>query len=65
MEVKKRGEEQWIPAVSRPVPECKFTVTDLTTNEQYMFHVMAENQAGRSDPCKPTHLVTVKDSPGK
>uniref|UniRef100_A0A3B5PY49 Titin n=1 Tax=Xiphophorus maculatus TaxID=8083 RepID=A0A3B5PY49_XIPMA len=59
LEAKKKGTDQWAHVTT--VKTMDFTVKNLNENEEYIFHVMAVNQSGRSAP-RESKPIIVKDS---
>uniref|UniRef100_A0A3B3WVY4 Titin n=1 Tax=Poecilia mexicana TaxID=48701 RepID=A0A3B3WVY4_9TELE len=59
LEAKKKGTDQWAHVTT--VKTLDFTVKNLNENEEYIFHVMAVNQSGRSAP-RESKPIIVKDS---
>uniref|UniRef100_A0A3Q3K5M9 Titin n=1 Tax=Monopterus albus TaxID=43700 RepID=A0A3Q3K5M9_MONAL len=59
LEAQKKGTDQWTHIST--VKTMDFTVKSLNENEEYIFHVMAVNQSGRSAP-RVSKPIVVKDS---
>lgn len=58
LEAKKKGTDQWAHVTT--VKTMDFTVKNLNENEEYVFHVMAVNQSGRSLP-RESKSIIIKD----
>lgn len=59
LEAQKKGTDQWAHVTT--VKSMDFTVKNLNENEEYIFHVMAVNQSGRSVP-RESKPIVVRDS---
>jgi titin len=53
---------KWVPVTDNiQVPDCSFTVKDLTEGFEYEFRVLAENKAGLSKPSSSTGPIITKE----
>ncbi|CAF1142161.1 unnamed protein product [Rotaria sordida] len=55
----------WTQAAELPARDCTYTVPNLTEGEEVSFRVIAVNEAGPSEPSRPTDAITVQDQPEK
>ncbi len=50
IEIKKRGEQKWIPLLHELINECHYKVKNLKENKEYQFRVIADNGRLKSLP---------------
>lgn len=61
IEKKEKGYDKWIRTNTNQIQSTSYIVTNLYENRDYEFRVLAENQAGLSEPSKTSKLIQVKD----
>nr|XP_044998697.1 immunoglobulin-like and fibronectin type III domain-containing protein 1 [Jaculus jaculus] len=67
VEKRKRGSNAWTAVNEQPVPERKYTVTDVRQGCQYEFRVVAVAPSGPGEPGPPSDAIFARDpmrSPG-
>lgn len=61
IEKRKKGSNTWTAVAEQPVPERKWTVTDLRPDCQYEFRVTAVGPSGPGQPGPPSDPVFARD----
>ncbi|KAM5302067.1 immunoglobulin-like and fibronectin type III domain-containing protein 1 [Glossophaga mutica] len=61
IEKRKKGSSTWTAVADQPVPERKWTVTDLRPDCQYEFRVTAVAPSGPGQPGPPSDAVFARD----
>jgi titin len=61
IEKREKGYDKWIRTNTNQIQSTSYIVTNLYENRDYEFRVLAENQAGLSEPSKTSKLIQVKD----
>ncbi|XP_070534198.1 LOW QUALITY PROTEIN: twitchin-like [Ptychodera flava] len=61
VEKREVGKDKWIRCNRVPVKEENFKVEGLEEDKPYEFRVMAENEAGQSEPSKASEPIIAKD----
>jgi titin len=56
---------RWQAVNSQPIQACELKMTDCSEGHDYEFRVIAENEAGISEPSMATGVVTAKDPWGE
>ncbi|XP_043932480.1 immunoglobulin-like and fibronectin type III domain-containing protein 1 isoform X2 [Protopterus annectens] len=67
LEKRKKGSLTWTSVNEQPIPERKWTVTDVVEGLQYEFRVTALNTSGSGEPSNPSNAVFARepvDPPG-
>jgi hypothetical protein len=63
VEKREKGSDRWIRCNMQPVQTTSFNIPNLIENQEYEFRIFAENEAGLSEPSKPSKLVQVSPLP--
>jgi len=61
IEKREKGFDKWIRTHTNQIQSTSYIVTNLYENRDYEFRVMAENQAGLSEPSVASQVIQVKD----
>ncbi|XP_078500325.1 immunoglobulin-like and fibronectin type III domain-containing protein 1 [Lissotriton helveticus] len=61
VEKRKSGSHSWTAVTENPIPERRYTVTDLGQGLQYEFRVIAVNDIGPGEPSRPSETVFARD----
>jgi len=57
--------DRWIRITRQPVPETRYTVSELVEGNDYQFRVAAENAVGVGPPGPESDSITAKDPWGQ
>ncbi|XP_069094995.1 immunoglobulin-like and fibronectin type III domain-containing protein 1 [Pleurodeles waltl] len=61
VEKRKSGSHSWTAVTEKPIPDRRYTVTDLGQGLQYEFRVIAVNDIGPGEPSRPSETVFARD----